>query len=64
MAHMQGLLRLRLEKVLFRSLDREMQQYQAFSKKQYDTRIEKGENISVRDVFSFLTEARDSETGL
>ena len=63
-AHMQGLLRLRLEKVLFRSLDREMQRYQAFSKKQHDTRIGKGKDISVRDVFSFLIEARDPETGL
>ena len=62
-AHMQGLLRLHLDKILFRKLDREMQRYQAFSKKQHDTRIEKGDNVPIRDVFSFLIEARDPETG-
>lgn len=62
-AHMQGLLRLHVDKILFRKLDREMQRYQAFSKKQHDTRIAKGNNVPIRDVFSFLIEARDPETG-
>lgn len=60
---MQGLLSLHLDKILFRKLDREMQRYQAFSKRQHDTRIAKGDNVPIRDVFSFLIEARDPETG-
>ncbi|KAL8880501.1 MAG: hypothetical protein Q9198_002104 [Flavoplaca austrocitrina] len=62
-AHMQGLLRLRLDKILFRRLDKDTQRYQAFSKKQHDTRIGKGNALPVRDVFSFLIEARDPDTG-
>lgn len=61
---MQGLLKLRLEKNTVRRLDREIQRYQAFGMKQHDTRIGKGNNLIVRDVFSFLIEARDPETGL
>ncbi len=60
---MQGLLRLHLDKILFRKLDREMQRYQAFSKRQHDTRIGKGDNVPIKDVFSFLLGAKDPETG-
>lgn len=62
-AHMQGLLQLHLDKILFRELDKEMQKYHAFSKLQADTRISKGSNVPIRDVFSFLINARDPETG-
>lgn len=60
---MQGLLRLHLDKILFFRLSTDMQKYQAFSKLQADTRINKGSNIPIRDVFSFLIDARDPETG-
>ena len=60
---MQGLLKLRLEKLLFLRLNNEMQRYQAFSRKQADTRISKGSNVPIKDVFSFLLEAKDPETG-
>ena len=63
-AHMQGLLKLHLDKILFRSLDKEMQRYLAFSKLQSDTRIKKGDKVPIKDVFSFLIEARDPETGI
>lgn len=62
-AHMLGLLRLHLDKILFFRLSTDMQKYQAFSKLQADTRINKGPNIPIRDVFSFLIDARDPETG-
>ncbi|CAF9939407.1 hypothetical protein IMSHALPRED_001332 [Imshaugia aleurites] len=62
-AHMQGLLALHLDKVLFRRLDKDMQRYQAFSKRQSDTRVSKGDNVPIKDVFSFLIDAKDPETG-
>ena len=63
-AHMQGLLKLHLDKILFRSLDKEMQRYLAFSKLQSDMRIKKGDKVPIKDVFSFLIDARDPETGI
>lgn len=60
---MQGLLRLHLEKFLFFGLYTEMQKYQKFSKLQADTRISKGSNVPIKDVFSFLIDAKDPETG-
>ena len=60
---MQGLLALHLDKILFRELDKDMQRYQAFSKRQSDTRISKGDNVPIKDVFSFLIDAKDPETG-
>ena len=60
---MQGLLRLHLEKFLFFGLYTEMQKYQKFSKLQADTRISRGSNVPIRDVFSFLIDAKDPETG-
>lgn len=60
---MQGLLRLHLEKIFFRKFDKDMQRYQAFSKRQSDVRISKGANVPIRDVFSFLIDAKDPETG-
>lgn len=60
---MQGLLALHLDKVLFRRLDKDMQRYQAFSKRQSDTRVSKGDNVPIKDVFSFLIDAKDPETG-
>lgn len=60
---MQGLLQLHLDKILFSKLDKEMQKYHAFSKLQADTRISKGPNVPIKDVFSFLINARDPEIG-
>ena len=60
---MQGLLALHLDKVLFRKLGSDMQRYQAFSKRQSDTRLSKGDNVPTKDVFSFLIDAKDPETG-
>ena len=48
---MQGLLKLHLDKILFRKLDTDMQRYLAFSKRQSDTRISKGDNVPIKDVF-------------
>lgn len=60
---MQGLLKLHLDKILFFRLGRDMQKYQDFSQTQTDTRISKGSDVSIRDVFSFLVDAKDPETG-
>ena len=60
---MQGLLKLHLDKIMFFRLSSDMQKYQAFSKVQADTRIRKGSNVPIRDVFSFLIDAKDPETG-
>lgn len=61
-AHMQGLLALHLDKILFRKLDKDMQRYLAFSKQQSDRRIGK-DDVPIKDVFSFLIDAKDPETG-
>lgn len=61
-AHMQGLLALHLDKILFRKLDKDMQRYLAFSKQQSDCRICK-DDVPLNDVFSFLIDAKDPETG-
>ena len=60
---MQGLLKLHLDEIMFFRLSSDMQKYQAFSKTQSDTRISKGSNVPIRDVFSFLIDAKDPETG-
>ena len=60
---MQVLLKLHLDKILFSKLDRDMKRYQGFSKMQSDTRISKGSNVPIKDVFSFLIDAKDPETG-
>ena len=56
-------MKLQLHKVFFSKLDKDMQRYQAFSKNQSDIRRSKGENVPIKDVFSFLVHARDPETG-
>lgn len=60
---MQSLMKLHLHKSLFSRLDKGMQRYQAFSKNQSDIRISKENNVPIKDVFSFLVDAKDPETG-
>ncbi len=61
---MQSLLRLQLDKVFhFAKLNRDLRRYMAFSKKQSGYRIMKATDIVTKDVFSFLMDAKDPETG-
>ena len=60
---MPGLLKLKLDKVLFRSLTDGMRRYESFSKAQSDERIKQGNTYEVEDSFASLLEAEDPETG-
>lgn len=63
-AHMRTMLNFHLEKLVFAPLASEMRRYMAFSKKQSNTRVERGNNVPIKDVFSFLIDAKDPETGM
>lgn len=60
---MPFLLKLRLDQVLFRKLARGTRQFQALSKSISDWRVSQGKSIGLRDLFSYLLEAKDPETG-
>lgn len=60
---MQGIAALQLDKILFRDLATANARYEAFSKKQADERILKGDKLETKDVFYFLQKGRDPETG-
>lgn len=60
---MQIIAALQLDKVLFRDLARANARYEAFSKKQADERILKGDKLDTKDVFYFLQKGTDPETG-
>ena len=60
---MPGLLKLKLDKVLFRSLVEGTQQYKAFSKAQFDARIKQGTAYETRDIFASLLEAKTDGIG-
>ncbi len=60
---MPALLKLKLDKILFRSLTDGTRRYEAFSKAQSDERIKQGNNCEVNDIFASLLEAKDPETG-
>ncbi|KAI9842226.1 MAG: hypothetical protein M1837_007371 [Sclerophora amabilis] len=61
--HMPGLLKIHLDKLLFRKLVQGTQRYEAYSKAQSDARVRQDPQIECRDVFQFLLEAKDPETG-
>lgn len=63
MGHMQGLASLHLDKTIFRSLAATNKRYEAFSGQQASKRIANSDNITTRDVFSFLEKSQDPETG-
>lgn len=60
---MQGIAALQLDKILFRDLARANARYEAFSKKQADERILKGDKLDTKDVFYFLRKGTDPNTG-
>lgn len=60
---MPGLLKLHLDKILFRRLTDGTRQYEAFSKAQSDARIKEGTSYETRDIFASLLEFKDPETG-
>lgn len=61
--HMPALLKLKLDKILFRSLTDGTRRYEAFSKAMSDERIKQGNIYEVEDIFASLLEAKDPETG-
>jgi len=61
--HMSSLIKLGLGGLVFGSENVEMERYKEFSKKQSDKRIARGTDVKFKDVFSFLLEAKDDETG-
>ncbi len=60
---MPFLLKLRLDQLLFRKLARGTRQFQALSKSISDWRVAQGNSIGFKDLFSYLLEAKDPETG-
>ena len=60
---MPGLLKLKLDKILFQSLVEGTRQYEAFSKAQFDARMKQGTAYETRDIFASLLEAKTTETG-
>ena len=60
---MPGLLSLKLDKIAFRGLANKVQEFRALSKAQVDWRLDKGQNIRTKDLFAYLIEAKDPETG-
>lgn len=60
---MQGIAALQLDKILFRDLARANARYEAFSKKQADECILKGNKLETKDVFYFLQRGTDPDTG-
>lgn len=60
---MPGLLKLHLDKILFRRLTDGTRQYKTFSKAQSDARIKDGTLYKTRDIFASLLEFEDPETG-
>ena len=57
------LLKLKLDQLLFRKLVHGTRRFQALSKSISDWRVAQGKNNGLRDLFSYLLEAKDPETG-
>lgn len=60
---MPGLLKLSLDKILFRSLVEGTHQYEAFSKAQFDARMKQGAVYETRDILASLLEAETTGIG-
>ena len=60
---MPRLLKLHLDKILFRSLVEGTRRYEAFSKAQFDARVKQGSAYETRDIFTSLLEAKTADTG-
>lgn len=60
---MPGILKFRLDKLLFRSLINGVTEFQALSKSQSDWRLAHKHDIQTRDLFSGLIDARDPGNG-
>ena len=60
---MPEILKLRLDKILFRKLINGVRDFQALSKTQSDWRLAQKDSIKKKDLFASLVEAKDPETG-
>ncbi|KAI9755042.1 MAG: hypothetical protein M4579_004445 [Chaenotheca gracillima] len=63
LGHMPMLLTLKLDQILFPKLVRDNKRYEAYSKGQSDRRIKQEKKTESKDVFQFLLEAKDPESG-
>ncbi|MCJ1364638.1 hypothetical protein MMC16_003752 [Acarospora aff. strigata] len=54
---------LQLDKIILRDLVKANARYEAFSKRQADERIAKGDKVDTKDVLYFLQKAKDPYTG-
>jgi len=62
-AYMPNLVKLQIDKILFRKLTQGTRDYEKFSKVQATEREKLGLDVKTRDVFSLLLEAKDPLTG-
>ena len=60
---MPGILKLKLDKVIFRKLTKGTYQYHALSKSQTEWRLKQQKGEATRDLFAALLQARDPESG-
>lgn len=60
---MPGLASLHLDNILFGNLAAANKHYEAFGKNQARERIENADQVTTKDVFSFLQKGQDPETG-
>ena len=60
---MPRLVKLQIDKILFRKLTKGTRDYEKFSNIQATEREKLGVNVPTRDVFSFFLEAKDPDTG-
>ena len=61
---MPWLLKLQVNKLLFRDLDRSMNDFKTYCKVQTSERVKRNADVKVQDFYTYLLEAKDPETGL
>ena len=62
MGHMPGILRMKLDKILFRKATEGTYKYERLTASQCNFRIEQGHKVQERDIFGSLMAAHDVET--
>lgn len=63
MGHLPGLASIHLDRIVFHDLAAANKRYEAFSDKQARNRIANADKVTTKDVFYFLQNGRDLETG-
>ena len=61
---MPSFLKLKLDVLLsFSKMAKDMETFKSLSEKQAETRMKKSQNVKTKDVFYYLLNAKDPETG-